>query len=246
MPLGEFAAVRTRSCESVCGRGLGSKIRTEASLGTVFSSENLYEFWSNGLCRKRSEFGYSSRIFSTIDGPVSSNLLAPPTKHTAILDRSNSSFLLLHRASSDSLPFSTTRVVRGGGCDELKVTFAGCSNVWPRRKDRRGSKEERGLVVLGEREINTRRKRGGMISKTRRQSRSEIHRENCMVILKSVLITSQLPLLLPNLGSPIREREMERETQEPCGRRKMTTFLAWGGFKKLSWNIEVSRGAFGI
>jgi hypothetical protein len=27
-----------------------------------------------------------------MEGPVSSNLLAPPTKHTAILDRPNSSF----------------------------------------------------------------------------------------------------------------------------------------------------------
>jgi hypothetical protein len=44
MPLGEFAAVRTRSCDSVYGKDLGSKIRTEASLGALFRSENLNEF----------------------------------------------------------------------------------------------------------------------------------------------------------------------------------------------------------
>lgn len=47
--------------------------------------ENLNELESNGLFTKRSAFGYSSRMFSMIDGPVSSNRRAPPTKHTAIL-----------------------------------------------------------------------------------------------------------------------------------------------------------------
>jgi hypothetical protein len=67
-------------------------IRTEASLGTDFKRENLKALSSKLLCKNRSEFGYTWRIFLTMEGPVSSNLLAPPTKHTAILDRPNSSF----------------------------------------------------------------------------------------------------------------------------------------------------------
>ncbi|GAU30197.1 hypothetical protein TSUD_311480 [Trifolium subterraneum] len=64
-----------------------------ATFGANFNSENLNESESNGLCKKRSEFGYSFNIISNIEGPVNSNLLAPPTKHTAILDRNNSSFV---------------------------------------------------------------------------------------------------------------------------------------------------------
>lgn len=156
MPLGEFAAVRTRSSGLVSLIGFGSNIRTPASLGAVLRRENLKASWSNGLCRKRSEFGYSSRIFPTIEGPVSSNLLAPPTKHTAILDLSNSSFRF------------------GGGWTEKVVELGGVVRVWwPRRKERKGAKEERGLVVVGEeeRERKIRRESGGMSMKTRRQSR---------------------------------------------------------------------------
>jgi len=49
-------------------------------------TDNLNVSESNGLWRKRSEFGYSLSIFSIME-----NLLAPPTKHTAIFNRSNSS-----------------------------------------------------------------------------------------------------------------------------------------------------------
>lgn len=65
---------------------------TAATFGASFNNENLNASESKGLCRKRSELGYSFNIISNIEGPVNSNLLAPPTKHTAILDRNNSSF----------------------------------------------------------------------------------------------------------------------------------------------------------
>lgn len=89
MPLGEFFAVRTRSCDSVSGIGFGSKILTAAIFGAFFKYDNLNVFSSSGLCRNKSAFGYSLRMFSIIDGPVTSNLLAPPTKHTAIFDFCN-------------------------------------------------------------------------------------------------------------------------------------------------------------
>lgn len=157
--MGELRAVRTRTCDSVSGMAVGSKIRTDAIFDTTFKSENLNASLSRGLCKKRSEFGYSFRIFSTIDGPVSSNLLAPPTKQTAILDRFNSSFLLLG--------------------DEID---GGETGFWvePEKKDLRGAKVETRLkaVVAEEeedRERKTSRDRGGRMRKTRRQSRSEAH-----------------------------------------------------------------------
>lgn len=164
--------------------GLGSKIRTEASLGALLRSENLKAFWSNGLCRKRSEFGYSLRIFSIIDGPESSNLLAPPTKQTAILDRSNSSFLLLHDwVSADSFRLNTELGDGKTGYPEgLTEMLLACWKAWPSRKERIGAKEEEGLVGTEEMERKTRRESGGIIKKSKRQSRSEIHFVKYMLI----------------------------------------------------------------
>ena len=64
----------------------GSKILTEAILGASLRSDNLNAFWFNGLRRNRSELGNGSSTFLSMEGPVSSNLLAPPTKHTATLE----------------------------------------------------------------------------------------------------------------------------------------------------------------
>lgn len=168
MPLGELRAVRTRTSDSVSSNGLGRKIRTEAILGAFFNSEYLNEFPSKGLCKKRSELGYSLRIFSTMDGPVNSNLLAPPTKHTAILDRSNSFFFLLRKVNLSS---STVRVELGG-YDELKsivVVFGFREKI-----DLKGAKADRGLMAAEERERNTSRERGKIRSR-RRQLRSGNH-----------------------------------------------------------------------
>lgn len=81
--------MRTRTCSSISGTSFCSKIRTEASLGAVLRSDSLKAFLSMGQCKKRSALGYRLRTFSTMEGPVNSNLLAPPTKQTAILDLSN-------------------------------------------------------------------------------------------------------------------------------------------------------------
>jgi hypothetical protein len=87
-------------------------IRTEASLGIDFKRENLKALSSKLLCKNRSEFGYTWwRIFLTMEGPVSSNLLAPPTKHTTILDRPNSLF-----NEVDALRFTSSKL--GGAIEE--------------------------------------------------------------------------------------------------------------------------------
>ncbi|KAF3539875.1 hypothetical protein F2Q69_00024994 [Brassica cretica] len=44
-----------------------------------------------GLSRLEDSNPREPRIFSVIDGPVSSNRLGPPTKHTAIFEFTNSS-----------------------------------------------------------------------------------------------------------------------------------------------------------
>lgn len=182
IPLGEFRAVRTRSCGSVSGIGFGWKIRTAAILGAALSSESLKAFWSNGLCKKRSELGYSSRIFSTIDGPVSSNLLAPPTKQTAILEPFKASLL-------------TGTLSEAAGESELM----GAS--WERleKKDLKGAKEEMVLrvavVAAEEKEKKMRREKQGTIRRRRRQSRSGT---NLILIRRLGLFTIfHLPFLPP-------------------------------------------------
>jgi len=101
MPLGELAAVRTRTCDSVSGIRLGLNTRNEATREANLSRDNLKEFGSSGLFKKRSALGYSSRIRSKMDGPVNSNRLAPPTKQTAILDRVNSDFRIAASAERE-------------------------------------------------------------------------------------------------------------------------------------------------
>jgi len=51
MPLGELAAVRTRSWSKVSDKGLGWMIRTEASPGTDFKRENLKALSSKLPCK---------------------------------------------------------------------------------------------------------------------------------------------------------------------------------------------------
>lgn len=107
MPLGELRPVRTRACDGVSGIDLGRKMRTTAILGDSFSSSNLYEFLSYGAFKNRSALGYPLSMCSTMDGPVSSNRRAAPTKQTAILDWSNAGF--------PSLRASAVLFVNGGG-----------------------------------------------------------------------------------------------------------------------------------
>lgn len=107
IPLGEFWADRTRTKVSFSGNGWGWNILTAAILGADFNNENLNASESNGLCKKRSELGYSFSIISIIEGPVNSNLLAPPTKHTAIFDRNSSSFESDDEESLLKKPFLT-------------------------------------------------------------------------------------------------------------------------------------------
>lgn len=153
MPLGELAAVRTRTCDSVSGIGLGLKTRNEATREANFKRDNLNEFESSGLFKKRSALGYRSRIRSKIEGPVSSNRLAPPTKQTAILDRDNSAFF---------------RVADSAGSLELKLVV-----VLPWRM-----MEGICLRVEEEREKKRRREREEKSKRRNRQSRSDSHLVN--------------------------------------------------------------------
>lgn len=203
--MGEFLAVRTRSCGSVSGIGLGWKIRIAAILGAVFNRENLKAFRSNGLCKKRSEFGYSLRIFSIIDGPVSSNLLAPPTKQTAILDPFNSSFFA--RSLAGTL---------AGGEGEFRRTSDRCG-VRLEKKDLRGAKEEMVLrvaaVAAEEMEKKMRREKQGTMRRRMRQSRSET---NLMVmsLLGLFTIFHFLPLI-SHFPSSIRSEKEKRMMVSP-------------------------------
>jgi hypothetical protein len=111
----------------------------------------------------------------------------PADQTHAILDRFNSSFLFLHRFTSESLGFFTARLgVADGEAEVLNVVFPGSWNiVWLRMKDRRGAIEDKGFLGLAESETNKKRKSGGIMRSRSRQSRSEeTLRENCMVILK--------------------------------------------------------------
>lgn len=169
MPLGEFLAVRTRSCDSVSGIGFGSKILTAAILGAVFKYDNLNVLWSSGVCKNKSAFGYSFRIMSIMDGPVSSNLLAPPTKQTAILEFCNSSLMFLHLWGSAC---SGGVGGRGRGEEEGWVGGLECWNAAAMMKDRRGAKVEKGMSGRVEAEKKRMRERGARMRKRRRQSRS--------------------------------------------------------------------------
>lgn len=152
MALGEFMAVKTRVSDWVSVIRRGWKIRTEATLGAFFKRENLKAFLSRGLCKKRSELGYFLRMLSIIEGPVSSNLLAPPTKHTAILDR-----------TIKSLPFDGKWIP---SVVELEMGLELDWKSWEIRKWRKEVKE-----VKGKEEKRRRKRRRGERRKSQRQSR---------------------------------------------------------------------------
>lgn len=86
MPLGELLEVRTLVCDSSSTILTCLKILTPAILGAFLRRENLKASLSSGLCRNKSALGYSKRIFFKMEGPVSSNFLAAPTRQIAILD----------------------------------------------------------------------------------------------------------------------------------------------------------------
>lgn len=185
MPLGESWAVRTRCWNSVSGIVLGWKILTAAILGADLRSENLKALGSTGLCRKRSELGYLLRILSRMDGPVSSNFRAPPTKQTAILERPNSSsssFFLFNDWVRFwfGVPVAVGEEV--GEAIGVELKLLGGTRNWkarpPRKKDRMGAK---GMLVgekkeeKEESERKSMKERVGMSKRSRRQSRSENH-----------------------------------------------------------------------
>lgn len=178
-----------------------------------------------------------------MEGPESSNRRAPPTRHTAILDRFNSSFLFLHRFTAESLGFFTARLgVAGGEAEVLNVVFPGSWNVWLRMKDRRGAKEDKGFLGLAESETNKKRKSGGIMRSRSRQSRSETLRENCMVIFKpffSISSTFSWTWLLP-LEKEIQITRVKEKSQRAVN---TTWFEADGpGF----WREEIQlRGDIG-
>ncbi|KAB5568054.1 hypothetical protein DKX38_001847 [Salix brachista] len=121
-----------------------------------------------------------------MEGPVSSNLLAPPTKHTAILDRRNSSF-----NGFDALPFTGAKL--GGAIEEFLdvdvVVVAAAEGrvirdaVLLRKWEARGGKEEKGLMGVKETVRKRRRVRGGMVKWRGFQYRLENHLD-----MKGVLV----------------------------------------------------------
>jgi hypothetical protein len=84
IPFGELLLVSTFLCSSVSGNVTGLLILTSAIRGANLSNPSLKLFSSKLLCTNRSASGKTFKTCSKMEGPVNSNLLAPPTRQIAM------------------------------------------------------------------------------------------------------------------------------------------------------------------